>query len=88
MSHHHRPPPTATDRHATDRHRPPPSVITAASSYGYIAEDSAAAPLLQRMAEQGRCYVYTHEHPHFVIRLATRPGIPRDSIVLTAVQVN
>ena len=38
------------------------------------------------MAERGRCYVYTHEHPHFVIRLATRPGIPRDSIVLTAVQ--
>uniref|UniRef100_A0A7S2S150 Cytochrome b5 heme-binding domain-containing protein n=1 Tax=Rhizochromulina marina TaxID=1034831 RepID=A0A7S2S150_9STRA len=64
-----------------------PADVSATTNYAYVDEESPlAAGLVSTLQREGRCYIYAHDHPHFVLRLATRKGLPSDAVVLSEVQ--
>ena len=36
---------------------------------------SAAKPILDALRRDGRAYIYTHGHPHFILRVSVRPDL-------------
>lgn len=56
------------------------------SPFVYVSPGGAATPIMDTLEREGRAYVYTHDHPHFVLRVASSIAFPPGTIALTEVQ--
>lgn len=53
----------------------------------YISEsDPACSDIIKALNTKGRAYVYTHEHPNFLLRVAFKENVPNGHIVMSEVQ--
>lgn len=59
------------------------------TSLVYISDDSGdttCSLILDALTKDGRAYVYTHDYPHFLLRVCTKPETPAGTLLVSDIQ--